>query len=75
MKEATHTVRFEPGYGGGPSAGFFEHVLQAFNSSEMIENSFAGGGDKQAIKENPMKRLLHIELRLKILELRLKILE
>ena len=32
MKEATYTVHFEPGYGGGPSGGFFEHVLQAFNS-------------------------------------------
>ena len=39
MKEATHTVRFEPGYGGGPSAGFFEHVLQAFNFCEIIEHS------------------------------------
>ena len=56
MKEATHTVRFEPGYGGGPSAGFFEHVLQAFNSSEMIENSFCGRRRQTSNKRKPNEK-------------------
>ena len=40
MKKAIYTVHFEPGYGGGRSGGIFEHVLQAFNFCEIIDNSW-----------------------------------